>query len=78
MKQEKKEASTVSAEIQQAIEVITSGVVQCIPLQDLVKKLQSGKKLQIKLGMDPTAPDLHLGHAVVLKKLKQMGKLYFK
>ena len=75
MKQEKKEASTVSAEIQQAIEVITSGVVQCIPLQDLVKKLQSGKKLQIKLGMDPTAPDLHLGHAVVLKKLKQFQDL---
>ena len=40
-------------------------------LNDLVKKLESGKKLQIKLGMDPTAPDLHLGHAVVLKKMKQ-------
>jgi len=50
---------------------IQAGTAQIIPEQELQKKWQSGKKLNIKLGMDPTAPDLHLGHAVVLSKLKQ-------
>lgn len=49
------------------------------PKQDLVKKLEASKKntrpLRIKLGFDPTAPDLHLGHAVVLKKLKDFQEL---
>lgn len=53
------------------LQIITSGTAQIIPEKDLIKKLESGKKLKIKLGMDPTAPDLHLGHAVVLSKLKQ-------
>lgn len=47
------------------------GTVAILPEDDFKKKLASGKKLKIKLGMDPTAPDLHLGHAVVLKKLRQ-------
>lgn len=51
------------------------GTVQVVPEKDLEKKLASGKKLNIKLGMDPTAPDLHLGHAVVLSKLKQFQDL---
>lgn len=59
----------------QALELITTGTVQVIPLDELQKKLSSGKKLKIKLGMDPTAPDLHLGHAVVLSKLKQFQDL---
>jgi tyrosyl-tRNA synthetase len=59
----------------QALAILTSGTAQCIPQEALVKKLESGKKLQIKLGMDPTAPDLHLGHAVVLKKMKQFQDL---
>lgn len=50
---------------------IIAGTSHIIPLEDLDKKWKSGKKLNIKLGMDPTAPDLHLGHAVVLSKLKQ-------
>jgi len=45
--------------------------VQVLPEGELEKKLESGKKLKIKLGMDPTSPDLHLGHAVVLSKLKE-------
>ncbi len=60
---------------EQALKILNSGIAQCIPQTDLVKKLESGKKLQIKLGMDPTAPDLHLGHAVVLKKMKQFQDL---
>ena len=59
----------------QALELIIAGTVQVIPLDELQKKLSSGKKLKIKLGMDPTAPDLHLGHAVVLSKLKQFQDL---
>ena len=46
-----------------------------LPLEGLAKKLESGKKLKIKLGMDPTAPDLHLGHAVVLLKMKEFQDL---
>jgi tyrosyl-tRNA synthetase len=43
--------------------------------QELIKSLQSGKKLKVKLGADPTAPDLHLGHTVVFSKLKQFQDL---
>jgi tyrosyl-tRNA synthetase len=57
------------------LEIIKSGTVQVTPESDLIKKLARGKKLKIKLGMDPTAPDLHLGHAVVLSKLKQFVDL---
>jgi tyrosyl-tRNA synthetase len=53
------------------LQTITSGTAQIIPEADIKKKLESGKKLKIKLGMDPTSPDLHLGHAVVLAKLKE-------
>jgi len=48
-----------------------SGIQQVIPQEDFLTKLTSGKKLVIKFGADPTAPDLHLGHAVVLSKLRQ-------
>ncbi|MBI2353298.1 tyrosine--tRNA ligase [Candidatus Dependentiae bacterium] len=59
----------------QALDIIKLGIVDCIPEKELRIKLESGKKLKIKLGMDPTAPDLHLGHAVVLKKMKQLQDL---
>ncbi|MBS1986489.1 tyrosine--tRNA ligase [Candidatus Dependentiae bacterium] len=62
-------------ESNKALELISTGIVQAIPVDELQKKLSSGKKLIIKLGMDPTAPDLHLGHAVVLSKLKQFQDL---
>lgn len=53
-----------------SFENIIEGVAEVIPQEQLKKILASGKKLKIKLGADPTAPDLHLGHAVVLQKLK--------
>lgn len=53
------------------LDILKSGTHAIIPEQDLLKKLSKGKRLKIKLGVDPTAPDLHLGHAVVLSKLKQ-------
>lgn len=55
--------------------LIKEGTVAIIHENDLRLKLESGKKLKIKLGMDPTAPDLHLGHAVVLTKLKEFQDL---
>ncbi len=56
--------------------ILTLGVEEIIVKEDLYKKLQSGKKLRIKLGVDPTRPDIHLGHAVTLwtlKALQDMG-----
>lgn len=55
--------------LQQASRLM-DGAVQVLPHDELLKKLSKERPLRIKLGMDPTAPDLHLGHAVVLEKLK--------
>ncbi len=52
------------------LEKLLHGSVACLPEGGLQKKLAADKKLVIKLGMDPTAPDLHLGHAVVLRKMR--------
>lgn len=61
--------------IDKTLSIIAEGTVQILPEDDLRKKLEAGKRLKVKLGMDPTAPDLHLGHAVVLSKLKQFQDL---
>lgn len=65
----------MSQNIKEIIALLKEGAVDCMPIADLEKKLQSGRKLRIKLGMDPTSPDLHLGHAVVLRKMKQFQDL---
>lgn len=54
-----------------AFEKLSHAAVDVIPAQDFEKKLASGKKLTIKFGVDPTSSDLHLGHAVVLSKLRE-------
>lgn len=51
--------------------ILNRGVEEIIDKESLLRKLQSGKQLRIKLGIDPTAPDLHLGHTVPLRKLRQ-------
>lgn len=56
-------------------EVLERGVEEVIVREELEKKLQSGKKLRVKLGIDPTAPDLHLGHLVPLRKLRAFQEL---
>jgi len=61
--------------VQDALAVIKRGAEEVIVEEDLVRKLQSGKKLRIKAGFDPTAPDLHLGHTVLINKLKQFQDL---
>ena len=62
-------------DIKKQLEIIKSSTSSVIPEADLIKKLERGIPLRIKLGMDPTAPDLHLGHAVVLSKMKQLQDL---
>jgi tyrosyl-tRNA synthetase len=63
------------APLEQAIETIRRGSEELIVEEELVKKLQSGRKLRVKLGLDPTAPDLHLGHTVVINKLRHFQEL---
>ena len=67
------------ASVKEQMEVIRRGVSEIIPEEELIKKLEksfeSGKPLNIKLGCDPTRPDLHLGHSVVLRKLAQFQEL---
>ena len=58
-----------------ALALIKRGAEEVIVEEDLVKKLESGKRLRIKAGFDPTAPDLHLGHTVLINKLKQFQDL---
>jgi len=61
------------------LEVIRRGVAEIVPENELADKLkhsiESGEPLKVKLGLDPTAPDIHLGHTVVLQKLKQFQDL---
>ena len=57
------------------IEVIRRGADELIQQEDLERKLSKGKPLRVKAGFDPTAPDLHLGHTVVLNKMRQFQDL---
>ncbi len=61
------------------MEILERGTVEIVPREALLAKLkksqETGKPLQIKLGLDPTAPDIHLGNAVVLRKLRQFQNL---
>ena len=61
--------------IEQAIQTIRRGADELIVEEELAKKLASGRKLRVKLGLDPTAPDLHLGHTVVINKLRDFQQL---
>ena len=61
--------------IEEHLAIIQRGVDEVLPLDELKTKLEKNKPLRIKLGMDPTAPDLHLGHTVVINKMKQLQDL---
>jgi len=69
----------LSDAVQEALAITKRGVDELLIESEFVQKLvrseQTGKPLRIKLGLDPTAPDLHLGHTVVLNKLKQLQDL---
>ena len=62
-------------DVKQALGMIARGTEEIIKVEDLQKKLESGKTLQIKVGFDPTAPDLHIGHTVVINKMRQFQDL---
>ncbi|MEX2474310.1 tyrosine--tRNA ligase [Marinobacter sp.] len=63
------------ASIDEALAIIKRGVDELIPEDDLIAKLKEGRPLRIKAGFDPTAPDLHLGHTVLINKLRQFQDL---
>jgi tyrosyl-tRNA synthetase len=63
------------SDVEQALGLIKRGVEELLPEADLVERLKSGRPLRIKAGFDPTAPDLHLGHTVLLNKLKHFQDL---
>ncbi|MBT5286648.1 MAG: tyrosine--tRNA ligase [Candidatus Thioglobus sp.] len=60
---------------EQALAVFERGAHEILPVDELKKKLAKNKPLRIKAGFDPTAPDLHLGHTVLINKLKQLQDL---
>ncbi len=61
--------------IEKSLEVFQRGADEISPLEELKKKLSKNKPLRVKAGFDPTAPDLHLGHTVLINKLKQIQDL---
>jgi tyrosyl-tRNA synthetase len=65
----------ISPEIARIVELLEAGTQAIIPKEEFIKKLSLKRKLKIKLGVDPTAADLHLGHVVVLAKLRQFQDL---
>lgn len=56
-------------------ELLTRGVVEVIVREDLKRKLMSGKRLRVKLGIDPTSPDIHIGRSIPILKLKDFEEL---
>ena len=62
-------------DIHKELDLIKRGAVEVLPEEDLVRKLKRGRPLKIKAGFDPTAPDLHLGHTVLIQKMKQFQDL---
>jgi tyrosyl-tRNA synthetase len=61
--------------VQESLELIRRGAEEILVEEELVKKLKRGKSLRVKAGFDPTAPDLHLGHTVLINKLRQFQEL---
>ncbi|OLQ75494.1 tyrosine--tRNA ligase [Photobacterium proteolyticum] len=61
--------------LQQALDIIKRGTNDIIPKEELADKLGDNRPLHVKLGADPTAPDIHLGHTVILNKLRQFQDL---
>ena len=62
-------------DIHTQLELIKRGAVEVLPEEELLTKLKRGRPLKIKAGFDPTAPDLHLGHTVLIQKMKQFQDL---
>jgi len=65
----------MSLSLDEQLKILTAGTAKVQPEKELVDKLKEGRPLRIKLGVDPTAPDIHFGHTVVLEKLRQFQEL---
>ncbi|MFP4137487.1 MAG: tyrosine--tRNA ligase [Halomonas sp.] len=63
------------SDVASALALLKRGTQEVLLEEELVRKLESGRKLRIKAGFDPTAPDLHLGHSVLLTKMRQFQDL---
>ncbi len=63
------------SQVHEVLEIIKRGCDELLVEQELVEKLKTGRPLRVKAGFDPTAPDLHLGHTVLLNKLRQLQEL---
>lgn len=78
-KTEAMDEALLQKEVHRQMRIILKGVEQVISEEELAKKIEvsirTGKPLNIKLGLDPSAPDIHLGHTVVLRKIRQMQDL---
>lgn len=59
----------------EALNIIRRGTEEILVTKELIEKLESGRPLRVKAGFDPTAPDLHLGHTVLLNKMRQLQEL---
>ncbi len=66
---------TAMTDIQQALGLIARGTDEVIKLEELEERLKLGRPLRVKVGFDPTAPDLHIGHTVVINKMRQFQDL---
>ena len=65
----------MNSNLNQSLELIRRGAAEIIPEDTLIERLKEGRPLRVKAGFDPTAPDLHLGHTVLLNKLRQFQEL---
>jgi len=63
------------SEADEALRLIKRGTDEILLEAELKERLKSGKRLRVKAGFDPTAPDLHLGHTVLINKLRQFQDL---
>lgn len=61
--------------IDEQIAILTRGVVDVVQREELAERLRSGQRLRVKAGFDPTRPDLHLGHTVLMHKMRQFSDL---
>ena len=62
-------------DLEKSLEMIRRGADEIIREEDLRQKLEQGKPLRVKTGFDPTAPDLHLGHTVLINKMRHFQEL---
>ena len=73
------DTEVLSPRVQEALEITLKGCEELLPKDQWIKKLKaselSGRPLRIKLGLDPTSPDIHIGHTVVLNKMRQLQDL---